>query len=60
MFLPDSENVLFNSVTLFPNQPFVLRVRNESGSPAKLKPGSVVMCVSGGMPQLYGTPLGGL
>jgi len=60
MFLPDSENVLFNSVTLFPNQPFVLRVRNESGAPSKLKPGAVVMCISGGMGQIYGPPLGSM
>ena len=58
MFLPDSENVVFNSVTLFPNQPFILRVKNVSGAQARCNPGAVVMAVSGGLPQLYGTPLG--
>lgn len=58
-FKPDSENVLMSTYSFFQNQPVTIRVRNVSGAPAFCNPGAIVMAVTGGTPQLYGTPLGG-
>jgi hypothetical protein len=59
MFEQGAENVLMSTYSYFPNQPVIIRVRNVSGANAFCNPGAIVMCVSGGYPQLYGTPLGG-
>jgi hypothetical protein len=54
----DAEGVLMSTFSFFPNQPVILRVRNISGSNQNCNPTAIAMTVSGGYPQLYGTPLG--
>lgn len=56
---PEAQGVLMSTFSFFPNQPVILRVRNISGAEAFCNPGAIAMTVSGGYPQLYGTPLGG-
>lgn len=56
---PEAEGVLMSTFSFFPNQPVILRVKNISGADAICTPTAIAMTVSGGYPQLYGTPLGG-
>lgn len=54
---PEAEGVIMSTVTYFPNQPVSITLRNISGGVAYCNPTAIVMAVSGGFPQLFGTPL---
>lgn len=51
---PNAEGALLNSVTLYPNQPFCITVKNVTDAKAELHPTAIVEVITSGTPQIYG------